>query len=123
MDETAAISKFACPACGGEAVWNPAKQKLICPFCGTESPAKLDPATGGIVEHDLVASLRGISDDARGWKADKRQDNRQSCNAISVFNPNRQEQNCEFFRSAPLVPYEEAKSPFHPKSERPFTVT
>ena len=35
-------------ACGGEAVWNPAKQKLVCPFCGTTSPAKLDPGTGGI---------------------------------------------------------------------------
>ena len=34
--------KFACPACGGEAVWNPAKQKLVCPFCGTESPAPPD---------------------------------------------------------------------------------
>ena len=42
MAETVALSKFACPACGGEAIWNPAKQKLVCPFCGTESPAKLD---------------------------------------------------------------------------------
>ena len=61
MSETAAISKFACPACGGQAVWNPAKQKLICPFCGTESPAKLDVTTGGIVEHDLAAALRGLA--------------------------------------------------------------
>ena len=58
MAEAAALSKFACPSCGGEAVWNPAKQKLICPFCGTESPAKFDGVTGGIVEHDLVAALR-----------------------------------------------------------------
>jgi len=63
--ETVALSKFACPACGGEATWNPARQKLVCPFCGTESPAKQD-ASGAIVEHDLVAALRGIGDDARG---------------------------------------------------------
>ena len=37
MAESVALSKFACPACGGEATWNPAKQKLVCPFCGTES--------------------------------------------------------------------------------------
>jgi predicted RNA-binding Zn-ribbon protein involved in translation (DUF1610 family) len=123
MDETAAISKFACPACGGEAIWNPAKQKLICPFCGTESPAKLDTATGGIVEHDLVTALRGITDDARGWKAEKRQVKCMSCNAISVFDPKRQAQNCEFCGSAQLVPYEETKPAFRPESVLPFTVS
>jgi ribosomal protein S27E len=122
MSETAAISKFACPSCGGQAVWNPAMQKLICPFCGTESPAKLDVTTGGIVEHDLVAALRGITDDARGWKADVRQVKCQSCNAISVFDPKRQAQNCEFCGSAQLVPYEEAKPAFRPESVLPFTV-
>jgi predicted RNA-binding Zn-ribbon protein involved in translation (DUF1610 family) len=120
--ETAAISKFACPACGGEAVWNPAKQKLVCPFCGTESPAKLNAATGAIVEHDLVASLRGITDDARGWKAEKRQVKCMSCNAISVFDPKRQAQNCEFCGSAQLVPYEETKPAFRPESVLPFVV-
>ena len=70
--------------------------------------------TGGIVEHDLVAALRGITDDARGWKADKRQVKCQSCNAISVFDPKRQAQNCEFCGSAQLVPYEETKPAFRP---------
>jgi hypothetical protein len=120
--ETAAIAKFACPACGGEAVWNPAKQKLVCPFCGTESPAKLNAATGAIVEHDLVASLRGITDDARGWKAEKRQVKCMSCNAISVFDPKRQAQNCEFCGSAQLVPYEETKPAFRPESVLPFVI-
>ena len=31
----AAIEKHACPACGAAAEWNPGKQRLICPFCGT----------------------------------------------------------------------------------------
>ena len=123
MNDTSAISKFACPACGGEANWNPAKQKLICPFCGVESPAKLDAATGGVVEHDLVVAMRGIGDDARGWKADKRQVRCQSCNAISVFDPKRQAQNCEFCGSAQLVPYEEVKPAFRPESVLPFTVS
>jgi hypothetical protein len=123
MTETAAISKFACPSCGGESIWNPAKQKLVCPFCGTESPAKLDAATGGIIEHDLAAVLRGISDDARGWKADVRQVKCRSCNAISVFDPKRQAQNCEFCGSAQLVAYEETKPAFRPESVLPFTVS
>jgi hypothetical protein len=120
--ETVALSKFACPACGGEANWNPAKQKLVCPFCGTESPAKLD-AAGGIVEHDLVAALRGLGDERRGWQVERRQVKCRSCNAISVLDPARQAQNCEFCGSAQLVPYEEAKPGFRPESVLPFTVS
>jgi len=120
--ETVALSKFACPSCGGEAIWNPAKQKLVCPFCGTESPAKLDPG-GAIVEHDLVTALRGIGDDARGWQAEKRLVKCQSCNAISVLDPARQAQNCEFCGSAQLVPYEETKAAFRPESVLPFKLS
>ncbi len=120
--ETVALSKFSCPACGGEANWNPARQKLVCPFCGTESPAKLD-AAGEIVEHDLVAALRGIGDDRRGWQSDRRQVKCQSCNAISVLDPARQAQNCEFCGSAQLVAYEETKPGFRPESVLPFRVT
>jgi hypothetical protein len=123
MSETSAIGKFACPACGGEANWNPAKQKLICPFCGTESPARLDELTGAIAEHDLATALRGLADDTRGWKADKRQVRCQSCNAISVFDPKRQAQNCEFCGSAQLAPYEETKPAFRPESVLPFVVS
>jgi len=120
--EIDARQKFACPSCGGEAVWSPAKQKLVCPFCGTESPMK-PGADGGVVEHDLVTALRGITDDQRGWKADKRQVRCQSCNAISVLDPARQAQNCQFCGAAQLVPYEETKPAFRPESVLPFTVS
>ena len=122
MTETVALAKFACPACGGEANWNAAKQKLVCPFCGTESPVKLD-RDGVIVEHDLAAALRGLADDRRGWQADTRQVQCQSCTAISVLNPARQAQNCEFCGSAQLVPYEETKAAFRPESVLPFKVS
>src|SRR4029450_4990552 len=102
--EPVALSKFACPSCGGEAVWTPAKQKLVCPFCGTESPAKVD-AAGAIVEDDLGTALRGSGDGARGWQAERRQVKCQSCNAISVLDPARQAPNCEFCGSGELVPY------------------
>jgi len=121
MAETIARAKFACPSCGGEANWNPAKQKLVCPFCGTESPAQLG-AAGEITEHDLVAALRGIGDDQRGWAAAKRQVKCQSCQAISVLDPERQAQNCEFCGSAQLVEYTETKPAFRPESVLPFKV-
>ena len=122
MAETDALQKFLCPSCGGEAVWNPAKQKLVCPFCGTESPAQIGQG-GDIVEHDLVAALRGVADDARGWQADKREVRCQSCNGISVLDPARQAQTCPFCGSAQLVPYAEAKPAFRPESVLPFRVS
>ncbi len=123
MAETLAQQKFACPACGAEAIWNPAKQALVCPFCGTTSPAKLDPNAAGIIEHDLVTALRGITDDKRGWQAEKRYVKCQSCQAISVLDPARQAQRCEFCGSAQLVAYEQTKDAFRPESVLPFKIS
>ena len=119
-EAVAAREKFACPACGGEAVWNPARSALVCPFCGTVSPAHIE-ASGAIVEHDLVAVLRAIPDDAR-VDASVRQVRCQSCNAISVLDASRQAQNCPFCGSAQLVPYTETKPAFRPEAVLPFTV-
>jgi hypothetical protein len=119
-----ARQKFECPACGADAHWNAAKQALVCPFCGTESPATLQ--TRGtetvIVEHDLVAALRDIPDARRGWQAAKVSVKCQSCQAISVFDPERVGQRCEFCGSSQLVPYEQVKDAFSPESLLPFAV-
>ena len=50
-----AREKYACAACGAEAHWNPSKQALVCPFCGTVSTTTLRTRdeTTVIVEHDL----------------------------------------------------------------------
>jgi ribosomal protein S27E len=125
MSEAVAQKKFHCPTCGAEATWNPEKQALICGYCGTVSPAKLDTTPGGdavIREHDLVAALRGIPDEARGWKADKVQVRCQSCQAISVFDPERVAQRCDFCGSSAMIPYTEAKEPFSPESLLMFKI-
>jgi hypothetical protein len=116
--------KFECPACGGEAQWNPAKHALICPYCGTESPAELEERddTTVIVEHDLVAALRALPDTARGWNADKVSVRCQSCHAISVFDPGKISERCQFCGSTALVPYEEVKASIRPESLLPMTV-
>ena len=113
--------KYHCPACGAEAHWNPQKQALVCPFCGVESPGKID-ASGEIVEHDLVAALRDVPDSGRGWQADKVSVKCQSCQAISVFDPSRQAQRCQFCGSAQLVPYAQTKDAFRPESLLPFKI-
>jgi hypothetical protein len=120
----AAREEFHCPACGAEAHWNPAKQALVCPFCGTVSPAKLETRAAGTVavEHDLVAALRDIPDSARGWQATKTSVRCQSCQAISVFDPEKVGRRCDFCGSAALVPYEQVKDAFRPESLLPLKV-
>jgi len=122
--EATARDKYHCPSCGAEANWNPAKQALVCPFCGTESPAKLETrgAETVIVEHDLVASLRGIPDSARGWQAEKITVRCQSCQAISVFDVGHVGQRCDFCGSSALVPYEQVKDAFRPESLLPLKI-
>jgi len=116
VEETAARHKYACPACGAEAQWNPAKQALVCPFCGTVSPAQIDAITGEIVERDLVTTLSNLPDEQRGWQAEKTSVKCQSCQAISVFDPTRVAQRCDFCGSASLIPLEQIKAPIRPES-------
>src|SRR5512145_1856081 len=123
MTEIAALDKYPCAACGAQAEWNPAKQLLVCPFCGTEAPFTVDAATGAIEEIDLVRALRDLPDDQRGWLAEKRTVQCQSCRAVSVFDPARVGQNCDFCGSPALVDYTEIKAPIRPQSLLPFKVT
>jgi hypothetical protein len=126
MPEAIAQKKFSCPACGAEAQWNPDKKALVCPFCGTTSPANIELTPAGdevIVEHNLVAALRGVPDDKRGWDANKISVRCQSCQAISVFDPGRVGQRCDFCGSAALVPYEEIKAAFRPESLLPMKIS
>lgn len=116
MSEITARSKFACPACGGEAQWNPAKQALVCPFCGTVSPMAAPPVEAEIKELDLATALNSIPDDQRGWATEKTSVKCQSCQAITVFDPTRTAQRCDFCGSSALIPVEQSKAPIRPES-------
>ena len=114
--------KHECPACGAQAEWNPGKQKLVCPFCGTESPYQIDREQGKIVELDLVKALRELPDEERGWQTARRSMQCQSCRAVMVFDPARVGQNCEFCGSPALVDYQEIKAPIRPQGVLPFKI-
>jgi len=122
MQETIAQQKYSCPSCGAEAQWNPGKQALVCAYCGMTSPAEIR-TNGEIIEHDLVRALREIPDSQRGWDSEKSSVKCQSCNAISIFDPQRVAQNCNFCGSAQLLKYEDAKEVFRPESVLPFKLS
>ena len=123
MPTVSALDKYPCAACGAQAEWNPSKQLLVCPFCGTATPFKVDAATGRIEELDLVKALRELPDDQRGWATATRTVQCQSCKAVSVFDPARVGQNCDFCGSPALVDYQEIKAPIRPQSLLPFKIT
>lgn len=123
MPDAIAQKKFSCPACGGEAQWNPSRQALVCPYCGTTSPAQIELLPTGeeiIRENDLASALRAIPDDQRGWQAQKTSVRCQSCQAISVFDATRVGQRCDFCGSSALVPHEDLKEAFRPESLLPM---
>ena len=122
MAEIAALEKYPCAACGAQAEWDPGRYLLVCSFCGTAAPFHVDP-DGTIVELDLVKALRELPDDQRGWDTARRAVQCQSCKAVSVFDPARVGQNCDFCGSPKLVDYQEIKAPVRPQSLLPFKIT
>jgi hypothetical protein len=123
MSELTAKQKFSCPSCGGEAQWNPAKQALVCPYCGTVAPATLNSDTGEITEHDLAAALRNVDENQRGWDTQKVSVKCQSCQAISVFDPSRVSQRCDFCGSSALIPVDQQTRPIRPESLLEFKIS
>ncbi len=121
--DISALQKHICAACGAQAEWNAAKQKLVCPFCGTESAYVPPEGTGPIAELDLEEALRNLGEAERGWKAATRSVQCRSCKAVMVYEPTRVGQNCEFCGSPALVDYADVQSPVTPSSLLPFRIS
>jgi hypothetical protein len=120
--EVVARSRYQCPSCGGESQWNPARQALVCPYCGTVSPAELASDGSLVKENDLAAALRAIPEAARGWERTSKAVRCQSCQAISVFPAERVAQRCDFCGSSALIPCEQTNAPIRPESLLPFKI-
>lgn len=122
MSEITAQKKFHCPSCGAEAQWNPAKQALVCGYCGTIAPMQPEAEAGGGLEQDLLAALNAIGSEGRGWETERSSVKCRSCQAITVFDPHRAAQRCDFCGSAAIVPVEEQTRPIRPESVLEFKV-
>jgi hypothetical protein len=125
-DSNASIAKHPCPECGGDLVWNPAKQALACPYCGTVvagNAASAGDTGSGVVEQELAAALLSPLT-PRGWGATERREMQcQSCHAISVFVDGKVAQRCEFCGSPAIIPHEDMKDAITPQSLLPFKLS
>jgi hypothetical protein len=124
MPPLTALRKHPCPACGGDAEWNAAKQALACPFCGTlvpwsEGDSTLDSA---IVEHDLEQALAESATTHPGAQTQKQSVKCESCQAISVFDAERVAQRCDFCGSPAIVPFDDLNDTIIPESLLPTVV-
>ncbi len=101
--------------------WNASKQAFACPFCGfiPKDQPKPQDTSGAIQEHNLEQTLSALASAPRGYGAEKVQVKCQSCNAISVFEPGRVAQRCEFCGSPSIVPYQETHDAITPESLLP----
>jgi Zn finger protein HypA/HybF involved in hydrogenase expression len=120
--ELTALRKFNCTACGAEAVWTPSKQTLVCPYCGTVADAALATDVTAVRENELHQALNRLTPDDEGWQVERKTVRCQSCHAISVFDPVRVSQNCDFCGSPSLLSVEDTKAPVRPGSLIPFIV-
>lgn len=124
MAEVSALRKHPCPECGGDAEWNAAKKALACPYCGTVLPWSdgEDPMGARITEHDLETALSKVSSQDRGLQAEKKSVKCESCKAISIFDPDRAAQRCDFCGSPSIVPVDSLTDVITPESLLPAVV-
>ncbi len=120
--EFTALTKFNCKACGAEAVWTPSKQMLVCPYCGTVSEAELANDFQAVKENDLLEALNKLTPEDEGWQVARKTVRCQSCRAISVFDPARVSQSCDFCGSPALLDVDDLKAPVRPGSLIPFLI-
>jgi hypothetical protein len=124
MAEVSALKKHPCVQCGGDAEWSAAKQELVCPFCGTTQPwtEGEDPMGAAIVEHDLENALASTNQEAHGLRAEKKSVKCESCQAISIFDPVRSAQRCDFCGSPSIVPIADLGDVITPESLLPVVI-
>lgn len=124
MPEVSALRKHPCPECGGDAEWNPTRKALACPYCGTVLPwSEGEAALGGsILEHNLEEALSSVGSQDRGLLAEKKSVKCESCQAISIFDPDRAAQRCDFCGSPSIVPVDSMKDVITPESLLPVVI-
>lgn len=112
-----AASTFACPGCGGRAVFDPTSQNLKCPYCGTESPIEK------IIEKPQEYDINDApSDDQKDWGVSVRVIRCQGCGAETVLEKNATAELCAFCGS-PHVLDDQSEAGIAPESVIPFQIT
>ena len=109
--------RFLCPACGGNMVFDPKKQKLVCLYCSNESEINSEKII--IKEYDFSSSETTSN---KNWGNEKRIIKCESCGAQTVLDENSTAQFCAFCGSSHIIKTEEFAG-IVPESLIPFKIS
>ena len=112
-----AASTFACPGCGGRAVFDPETQNLKCPYCGAET--QIEKIVEQPQEYDIHDAP---SDSQKDWGVGVRVIRCQGCGAETVLEKNATADLCAFCGS-PHVLDDQSEAGIAPESVIPFQAT
>ncbi|MBU3188162.1 hypothetical protein K9O30_01015 [Clostridium bowmanii] len=109
--------RFLCPACGGNMVFEPKKQKLVCLYCSNENEVKFDKTN--IIENDFYTAENTKS---KNWGNEKRIIKCESCGAETILDENSTAQFCAFCGSSHIIKTQETAG-MVPQSLIPFVIS
>lgn len=109
--------RFLCPSCGGNMLFNPEKQKLVCMYCSNESDINFEK--DNINEYDFYHAEQTSNKD---WGNEKRIIRCDSCGAETVLDENSTAQFCAFCGSSHIIKTED-KMGIVPESLIPFKIS
>ena len=109
--------RFLCPSCGGNMLFDPKKQKLVCLYCSSESEINFEK--GNINEYDFYSAETTSNKD---WGNEKRIIKCESCGAETVLDENSTAQFCAFCGSSHIIRTEESAG-IVPESLIPFKIS
>ncbi|GAA5481222.1 zinc ribbon domain-containing protein [Haloferula sargassicola] len=122
--EVRSLERHVCPECGGKGEWDPAKRKLVCPYCGTVfDRVAPPPPPGSIEEHDLDAMLAQLGDKASSVRTTERKVQCTHCHAVLTRDASNVGKSCDFCGSPEMLDYEEIEAPVRPESLLPAIVS
>jgi predicted RNA-binding Zn-ribbon protein involved in translation (DUF1610 family) len=127
--------KYPCPQCNAELIYSAAKDRMICNYCGYETPVsragsmtevqtktEVDEAVVDLVEeHDLSEGLR-MDAAQEGWGTETRSFKCSSCSATITAEPNITATVCPFCGSHHVLAQEQSARVIKPESLLPFQV-
>ncbi len=109
--------RFLCPSCGGNMVFEPEKQKLVCLYCSNENEVKVEKTN--IKEHDFYSAENNSN---RDWGNEKRIIKCESCGAQTVLDEKSTAQFCAFCGSSHIIKTDDTAG-IAPESLIPFKIS